>query len=555
MRMILRAGVAAFSLTTVFAAGAGDLEYGDRPGGDRPVVDVPPIDGTNHNLTDPSMNAAGTRAKRYLPATYADGLGQLGSPAPLISDGRVISNKVFAQTPEAKLNTHNTNNLLWHFGQFLDHDFGNTVDHSPAEPIHITVPEDDPFFDPQLRPAIIIHRQHYDAETGVPPAPNPRLSVNEQTGWIDASQVYGYGQTLPAVGANPSGPTPGVLREGAGGRLLVEAETNLLPRIETTLPTPQFPPKLFVCGDSFPRCNEQPGLAMMHTLFVREHNRKAAELAASNPEWTDEQIFQKARQWVTSVMQAITVNEFIPTLTGRRLPKYAGHRPRTNGRLALEFEHALFRLGHSMVSSVLEQGDGKPALDLGQSLFQSSAILQTSADLDALIRGSVHQRHEKLDCQVVDGLRNTLIVDEPGDKGTLFDLPAINVARGLDLGLPSYNQARAGFGLSAVTDFRRAFDADAAARLAAAYPTVDDIDLFAGGICERSRGRGQTGPLTTAVLLRQIYELRAADRFWFENVLTPREIEQVAAYTLARLIINNSGLSRQELRSNAFKVR
>jgi hypothetical protein len=548
--LAIAAALAVLAMPGVVAAGNGPVQ---------PLTDIPAIDGSNHNLSDPTANQAGTHQKRFLPDAYLDHLG--GDPSQFPGQDRPgerdISNHVFYQDANPVLNPLNNNNFLWQFGQFLDHDFGITVEKVPAEPLDIVVPEDDPFFDPVARPFITIERQKHDPSTGIAPGPNPRLSINEQSGWIDASQVYGYGQTLPGPG--PAGPTPGVLREFSGGRLLVEPGTNLLPRIPTVFPSPPFPSTLFVCGDFFPRCNETPGLTMIHTLFVREHNRKVAEYAAENPALTDEQLFQLGRRWVISLMQSITVNEFIPTLTGLPVLPYTGHKPWVNGRLALEFEHSLYRLGHTLLPRMLQRHDGVhalPPLDLGASLFQAATLYQTSADLDTVVRGFIRQPHEKVDCVVADGVRNTLIIDEPGSPGTLFDLPAINLARGRELGLPSYNATRQGFLLPPVVHWSDAFDAKAAARLSSIYANPSQVDLFAGGICERRLlPWGHTGPLITAVLHKQIWDLRAADRFWYENILSQKEIREVESYTLSDLIRNNTGLNPHEVPNNAFQVK
>lgn len=42
----------------------------------------------------------------------------------------------------------------------------------------------------------------------------------------------------------------------------------------------------FAAGDS--RCNEQPGLASMHTLWLRVHNHFARTLSRINPHWNDD---------------------------------------------------------------------------------------------------------------------------------------------------------------------------------------------------------------------------------------------------------------------------
>lgn len=67
-------------------------------------------------------------------------------------------------------------------------------------------------------------------------------------------------------------------------------------------------------GDA--RVNIQPHVAVMHTLWVREHNRIAEKLAALNSHWTDERLYQEARRIVVAEIQHITYNEWMPAVLG-----------------------------------------------------------------------------------------------------------------------------------------------------------------------------------------------------------------------------------------------
>jgi len=70
----------------------------------------------------------------------------------------------------------------------------------------------------------------------------------------------------------------------------------------------------YKAGDS--RANGLPQLTVLHTLWIREHNRLAKQLSHINPHWGDERIFQEARKIVIASIQHITYAEWLPALLG-----------------------------------------------------------------------------------------------------------------------------------------------------------------------------------------------------------------------------------------------
>jgi hypothetical protein len=118
----------------------------------------------------------------------------------------------------------------------------------------------------------------------------------------------------------------------------------------------------------------------------------------------------------------------------------------------------------------------------------------------------------------------------PGAGG--FDLASLNIQRGRDHGLPSYNSVRAAFSLPARTEFSQiTSDPDVQAGLAAAYGDPSDIDLWAGLLAEDHVPGAAVGETLIAVLGDQFTRTRDGDRFFYLNPDEPSDL----AGTLAAL--------------------
>ena len=489
------------------------------------------------------MGAAHTRLLRLLPPDYADGIAAL--PGPERPGPREVSNLVNAQA-ESVENPLGASDYLWQWGQFLDHDLDLTDGVDPPEPASIPVPTGDAWFDPDASGTaeIAFNRSLYDPETGSDPH-NPREQINEITSWIDGSNVYGSDEIRADA-----------LREHDGSGRLRTSSGNLLPFNDVGLPNAGGPdPGLFLAGDV--RANEQVGLTALHTLFVREHNRLTNRLRRHHPSWSGERIYQKARQLVGAQLQVITYREFLPALLGpRALPPYSGYDRDADASISNVFATAAYRFGHSALSPVLLRLDGRGRaiaeghLALRDAFFAPQRILGEGG-IAPLLRGLARQRCQRVDVLVVDEVRNFLFGDPEGDG---FDLASLNIQRGRDHGLPRYNDAREALGLGRVRSFSEvSSDPGTRARLAAAYGSVDEIDVWVGGLAEDRVAGGHVGPFVRKVLLDQFVALRDGDRFWYRRVLSLDAIRELEGTRLSDVIRRNTSIDR-ELQDDVFRV-
>ncbi|MBL0928002.1 MAG: peroxidase [Phycisphaerales bacterium] len=526
---------------------AGDV--GRAPADRAPPPPPPPqmslfrsYDGTGNNPGQPAWGSAGTNYLREASgAHYADGLS---APAGASRPGaRAISNLIVDQAGHDTADRRGLSTCMYEFGQFLDHDIGLAKGGS-AEAFDIPVPAGDPYFDPASTGTrkIFLDRSAFDPATGTT---GPRQQINAVTSFIDGSQIYGSDGVRAAW-----------LRAGVGGRLKSRAtpQGEMLPLNDGTMsndnPVGAPAGSLVVAGDV--RANEQPGLTALHTVFLREHNFQAGRLAALNPTWDDERIFQEARRFVIAELQVITYREFLPSLLGRQLPPYQGYRPDANPGLSNLFATAAYRMGHSQVGPDIEILDADfrevGVLDLADVFFSPSTI-PSQGGIDPFIRYMVSSVQQETDSMIVDPLRNFLF-GPPGAGG--FDLGSLNIQRGRDHGLGDYNTVRADFGLPRVASFSQISSSPTvAAKLQALYGSVDSIDPWVGMLAEDHAPGASVGATHLAVIIDQFIRLRDGDRLWYQNTpFPPSELALIEGTRLSDVFKRNTGITK--LQPNVF---
>ena len=100
------------------------------------------------------------------------------------------------------------------------------------------------------------------------------------------------------------------------------------------------------------------------------------------------------------------------------------------------------------------------------------------------------------------------------------DLASMNMQRGREHGINSYNAYRAYCGLKPAktwNDLAGAFTNDTLSKYASIYASPDDIDLWSGGISEKPAPGSMVGPVFACIQGETFRNLRFGDRFWYEN--------------------------------------
>jgi hypothetical protein len=608
-------------------------------------LEVPSLDGRGHNHLNPSWGQAGTPYSRVAGANYADGRSALAAGP----NARYVSNRVFNDTNQNLFSENRVTQWGFTWGQFLDHTFGLRSGRSPGDPQgqaqDIPVNASDPIEEFSTTLGVIpFVRSNAAPDTGVT---SPRQQINTVSSYIDAFAVYGgSAQRLEWLREGPLDGNVGnnSARLSLPGAYLprrdARGDVADAPAMEVDGLLRAQPNRAVVAGDV--RANENIALTATHTLFAREHNRIVSRL----PGWlSSEEKFQIARRVVIAEQQYITYQEFLPAL-GVRLPRYAGYNPSVNASLSNEFATVGYR-AHSMIHGNIDvetqadrytpdqleafeaQGieltvDGDEVeieVPLNVAFFNPDLVEQFG--LGPLLQGIGLESQYKNDEQIDDQLRsvlfqipvsgNTECLEGPGLPecfSGLVDLGAIDIERGRDHGMPSYNDLRRAYGLTPmesftqitgeasdafpidskltrgdeindpdILDFLALFDINGnsialgsdeaetsavrgvrrttlAARLKAIYGSVDKLDAFVGMMSERHVRGTEFGELQLAIWTRQFQALRDGDRFFYQNDPALSVINQSLGIdyrrTLAQIIALNTDIPLSALNENVF---
>ena len=206
---------------------------------------------------------------------------------------------------------------------------------------------------------------------------------------------------------------------------------NLLPEDEYN-PNCQLESKNKCLRSGDERVNDNAGLASIHTVLVREHNRLASLLETVNPHWDEETLYQEARKMVGAEIQHITYNEFLPAILGEVLTETFQLKSKGNG-YHMDYNdelptttlnsvgNAVLQFIPSLLPGMLEfyspNGDKRWELAINSTYWAPSTAHDTRT-VQELVMGLINAKAQKVDlnmapgtkhCKLIQGNRNVFV--------------------------------------------------------------------------------------------------------------------------------------------------
>jgi len=479
-------------------------------------------DGAYNDLANPAMGMAGTRFGRNVPLEwgYQEAPDRILDPNPREVSRQLLTRHDFI--PATSLNL-----LAAAWVQFMVKDWFSHGSGDPQRSFELPLAEDDPW--PQ-RPLQVLKTLPDPTRAG--DGAGPQTFLNTETPWWDASQLYGGGTT-----AQDQVPR----RSGADGKLLIGAGNQLVLPDDPAL-SPAFSPGWWL------------GLNMMSTIFIREHNAIAGALQAAYPQWTDEDLYQRARLVTAALIAKIHTVEWTPAILAHPTTVTA-MRANWFGVLGERLHQVFGRISQSEVISGIP-GSAQDHFGVPYSLTEEFSIVyrmhpliadtytfRSAAD-DQLIAeysfpdiAGPHAQEvaERIDlgdaiysfgvahpgALVLNNYPRFLQQFQRPDNDRLMDLAATDILRSRELGVPRYNQFRRLLHLRPARSFEELTDDPAQLEaLRRLYRDVDSVDTIVGMFAEkRPEGFGFSETAFRIFILMASRRLNS-DRY-FTNDFTP----------------------------------
>ena len=502
------------------------------------VKDQRTEDGSYNDLNYPQMGAEQRRFGRNFPIekTFPD-TANLFNPNPREVSLALLTRKEFK--PATILNL-----MAASWIQFMVHDwFVHKT--TPAKTLDIPIKNDDPWPDKPMK-----------IESTLPdPAPagstHPPAYANDNTHWWDASQVYGDDETVTAK-----------IRTHVDGKLNVSADSKIPVDPATGLEITGF------------TTNGWIGLSMLHGLFASEHNAICDMLKAKHADWTDEQLFEKARLINSAVLAKIHTVEWTPAILPHEVIKLAMH---TNwyGLVDEDLQDVLKFLNddellggivgsktdhHTAPYSLTEEFVAvyrMHPLIPDQFTIRSAATGDELATYDlpqvAGVKGRpVFEKHSPVDLFYSFGVTHPgalrlnnyprFLQNLNRDDGSRFDLAAVDILRDRERGVPRYNEFRRQLRKEPVKSFEELTgDTALAAEISKVYGgDLEKVDLMVGLYAEplpEGFGFSETAfRIFVLMASRRLKSDRLFTNDWGPEIYTPEGIQWIADNGMATIL-------------------
>ncbi|XP_054706944.1 dual oxidase 2-like [Uloborus diversus] len=493
---------------------------------------------------------------RLLPPAYQGGIYL---PANRSSNPFVISDQIMDSTPECDGHQQSSvtgkNVLSAFFGQLVAEEILDTRRSAcPPDYFSIDIPKGHYFNQTGLRQMPFI-RSSYDKKSGQS-SNNPRKQFNLATAWIDGSVIYGRTKSESDA-----------LRSFKNGHLAPNPDDPFFPASNDNYLTYLNPARNFkenkIMKDNFRLGNrlahESPFLLMLNIVFFRWHNYLADSIC--DKEFDDDKCYNEARKWVIATLQNIILNEWLPVFLDETIPEYERYDPSIDPSVSNSFQMAM-RFGHTLVPEAIyarkkvgQNHCEESLIRLCDSFYNARDILYNHT-IDYLILGMTYQAAKKEDNLIVSDLRR-FMYGPP--EFTRVDLMALNIQRGRDHGLPGYGHA---FKMlfpkeKANADFNLLTKGDVTKQdLESLYSSIDDVDLFVGGLLEADGG---LGPVFKSIIREQFLRIRNGDRFWFQNtengLFTEEQVNAIKKIKMYDVIVAvTQHIGRNDLPDHVFQL-